>query len=158
MLQDGGCFYLKVLHFNVNRVFRAGLATLAFLMLGTTGASPSVAQGTGAASSPASNGEIRRSVGMASMSMCILAQNKVSYKAAMQSSILPMVSAIKEINGSKIAGVNGEKPLSEDAIANGLALQLLSLVDAQCGDKLPPDFKKPVEEAIKAMKRAASQK
>ena len=112
-----------------------------------------MAQGAGGgATSPATSQEIERMVSMASINMCILSKSKVSFITAMQANMVPMVSYIKEVNGSKISGVKSGQALAPEEIANGLAMQLLPVVGIRCGKELPQDYKKEVTKAEKLLK------
>ena len=111
------------------------------------------AQGAGGgATTPATAMEIERMVSVASINMCILSKSKVPFVTAMQANMVPMVSYIKEVNGSKIVGVKNGQALAPEEIANGLALQLLPVVGIRCGKELPQDYKKEVAKAEKLLK------
>ena len=94
-------------------------------------------------------------VSVASINMCILSKNKVPFVTAMQANMVPMVSYIKEVNGSKISGVKNGQALTPEEVANGLALQLLPVVGIRCGKDLPNDYKKEVTKAEKLLKSQA---
>lgn len=66
--------------------------------------------------------------------------------------MVPMVSYIKEVNGSKISGVKNGQALTPEEVANGLAMQLLPVVGVRCGKDLPRDYKKEVTKAEKLLK------
>ncbi|KZR85196.1 hypothetical protein MITS9509_02499 [Synechococcus sp. MIT S9509] len=110
------------------------------------------AQGAGGAKSPATAIEIERMVSVASINMCILSKSKVPFLTAMQANMVPMVSYIKEVNGSKISGVKNGQALTSEEVANGLAMQLLPVVGVRCGKDLPQDYKKEVTKAEKLLK------
>ena len=133
------------------KAFRTGLL-LAALPLNT---SIAFAQGVGGATTPAKADEITRLVSTASINMCILASKKVPFVTAMQANMVPMVSYIKELNGSKISGVKNGQSLTPEELANGLAMQLLPFVGARCPKDLPQDYKKEVTKAEKLLKSQA---
>tara|TARA_B100000073_G_C23631741_1_gene532850 strand:- start:385 stop:855 length:471 start_codon:yes stop_codon:yes gene_type:complete len=110
------------------------------------------AQGAGVATSPATAIEIERMVSIASINMCILSKSEVPFLTAMQANMVPMVSYIKEVNGSTIKGVKNGQALSPEEVANGLAMQLLPVVGLRCGKDLPQDYKKEVTKAEKLLK------
>ncbi|WP_413403277.1 MULTISPECIES: hypothetical protein [unclassified Synechococcus] len=114
--------------------------------------STAFAQGAGGATSPATAVEIERMVSIASINMCILSKSKVPFMTAMQANMVPMVSYIKEVNGSKISGVKDGQALTSEEVANGLAMQLLPVVGVRCGKDLPQDYKKEVTKAEKLLK------
>ena len=133
---------------SLQKAIRTGLL-LAALPLNT---STAFAQGAGGATSPATAVEIERMVSIASINMCILSKSKVPFMTAMQANMVPMVSYIKEVNGSKISGVKDGQALTSEEIANGLAMQLLPVVGVRCGKDLPQDYKKEVTKAEKLLK------
>ena len=118
-------------------------------------ASIAFAQGAGGATTPATGVEIDRIVSIASINMCILSKSKVPFVTAMQANMVPMVSYIKELNGSKISGVKNGQSLTPEELANGLAMQLLPFVGARCPKDLPQDYKKEVTKAEKLLKSQA---
>jgi len=92
------------------------LLLIAALPLNT---SVAFAQGAGGgATTPATAVEIERMVSVASINMCILSKSKVPFVTAMQANMVPMVSYIKEVNGSKIVGVKNGQALTPEEIAN----------------------------------------
>ena len=115
-------------------------------------ASMAFAQAAGGATTPATGTEIERMVSIASINMCILSKSKVPFLTAMQANMVPMVSYIKEVNGSKISGVKNGQALTPEEVANGLAMQLLPVVGVRCGKDLPQDYKKEVTKAEKLLK------
>ena len=133
------------------KAFRTGLL-LAALPLNT---SIAFAQGAAGATTPATGIEIERMVSIASINMCILSKSKVPFVTAMQANMVPMVSYIKEVNGSKIKGVKKGQALTPEEVANGLAMQLLPVVGIRCGKDLPKDYKKEVTKAEKLLKSQA---
>ena len=133
---------------SLQKAIRTGLL-LAALPLNT---STAFAQGAGGATSPATALEIERMVSIASINMCILSKSKVPFMTAMQANMVPMVSYIKEVNGSKISGVKDGQALTSEEVANGLAMQLLPVVGVRCGKDLPQDYKKEVTKAEKLLK------
>ena len=133
---------------SLQKAIRTGLL-LAALPLNT---STAFAQGAGGATSPATAVEIERMVSIASINMCILSKSKVPFMTAMQANMVPMVSYIKEVNGSKISGVKDGQALTSEEVANGLAMQLLPVVGVRCGKDLPQDYKKEVTKAEKLLK------
>ena len=133
---------------SLQKAIRTGLL-LAALPLNTFTA---FAQGAGGATSPATAVEIERMVSIASINMCILSKSKVPFMTAMQANMVPMVSYIKEVNGSKISGVKDGQALTSEEVANGLAMQLLPVVGVRCGKDLPQDYKKEVTKAEKLLK------
>jgi len=66
--------------------------------------------------------------------------------------MVPMVSYIKEVNGSKIKGVKKGQALTPEEVANGLAMQLLPVIGIRCGKDLPKDYKKEVTKAENLLK------
>ena len=130
------------------KAFRTALL-LAALPLNT---SIAFAQGVGGATAPATAEEITRMVSTASINMCILAKNKVPFVTAVQANMVPMMNYIKEINGSKISGVNNGKALTSQELANGLVMQLLPYVGARCRKELPQDYEKEVAKTEKVLK------
>ena len=133
---------------SLQKAIRTGLL-LAALPLNI---STAFAQGAGGATSPATAVEIERMVSIASINMCILSKSKVPFMTAMQANMVPMVSYIKEVNGSKISGVKDGQALTSEEVANGLAMQLLPVVGVRCGKDLPQDYKKEVTKAEKLLK------
>lgn len=118
--------------------------------------SVALAQGAGGgATTPATAKEIEQMVSVASINMCILSKSKVPFITAMQANMVPMVSYIKEVNGSKIKGVKSGQALTPEEVANGLAMQLLPVVGIRCGKNLPQDYKKEVDKAEKLLKSQA---
>ena len=130
------------------KAFRTGLL-LAALPLNT---SIAFAQGAAGSTTPATGIEIERMVSIASINMCILSKSKVPFVTAMQANMVPMVSYIKEVNGSKIKGVKKGQALTPEEVANGLAMQLLPVVGIRCGKDLPQDYKKEVTKAENLLK------
>ncbi len=130
------------------KAFRTGLL-LAALPLNT---SIAFAQGAAGATTPATGIEIERMVSIASINMCILSKSKVPFLTAMQANMVPMVSYIREVNGSKIKGVKKGQMLTPEEVANGLAMQLLPVVGIRCGKDLPKDYKEEVTKAENILK------
>lgn len=85
---------------------------------------------------------------MGSVTLCSLSQAKVAVQPAMQAAISMQVAVLLQKHGGKIAGVQNEKALTEQELANGSLIQTALRVNAMCGKNLPPDWAKEIGQIV----------
>ena len=69
------------------------------------------------------------------------------------------VAVLLQKHGGKITGVQNEKALTEQELANGSAIQTVMQVNAMCAKNLPADWSKEVNDMvtkIQGMKKNAA--
>ena len=107
--------------------------------------SPALAQQAG---KPATQEDVLTYAFMGSVNLCTLAQAKVAFQPALQGAIGMQVAVLSQKHGGKITGVQNEKALTEQELANGSAIQTVMQVNAMCGKNLPPDWSKEVNDMV----------
>lgn len=128
---------------------RPGIIKLG-LLLSTLGvinlaARPAVAQ---QASKPATQEDVLTYTFMGSVNLCTLAQEKVAFNPALKAAISMQVAVLTQKHGGKIAGVQNDKVLTEQELANGSVIQTVLQMNAMCGKTLPPDWAKEVNDIV----------
>ena len=106
---------------------------------------PSFAQQTG---KPATQEDVLTYSFMGAVNLCTLAQGKVAFQPALQGAIAMQVAVLLQKHGGKITGVQNEKALTEQELANGSAIQTVMQVNAMCAKNLPADWSKEVNDMV----------
>lgn len=100
------------------------------------------------ASKPASQEDVLTYSFMGSVNLCTLSQAKVAFQPALQGAVGMQVAVLLQKHGGKIAGVQNEKALTEQELANGSAIQTVLQVNAMCAKNLPADWSKEVNDMV----------
>ncbi|MFN7900043.1 MAG: hypothetical protein ACK5N0_10335 [Synechococcaceae cyanobacterium] len=100
------------------------------------------------ASKPATQEDVLTYSFMGSVNLCTLSQAKVAFQPALQGAVGMQVAVLLQKHGGKIAGVQNEKALTEQELANGSAIQTVLQVNAMCAKNLPADWSKEVNDMV----------
>ncbi|MEB3169486.1 MAG: hypothetical protein VKK97_12255 [Synechococcaceae cyanobacterium] len=106
---------------------------------------PAFAQQAG---KPASQEDVFTYTFMGAVNLCTLAQGKVAFNPALQAAISMQVAVLLQKHGGKISGVQNEKVLTEQELANGTLFQTVMQVNTMCGKNLPADWAKEVNDMV----------
>jgi hypothetical protein len=102
---------------------------------------------------PATNEELSTYIGMATTNICILSQNTVPFKTAMNANLLMVANVLNVKHGGLLLG--RQQPLKFEELADGSVPLVVLRVDAVCGKKLPADWKKEFDPLLARVKQAS---
>lgn len=96
--------------------------------------------------------ELNTYMTMGAFNMCSLAQSKVPFKPALDSTLGMIGSVLTQKHGSKVAGA--PSPLSREQLLNATVVETVLRVNQFCGKTLPPDWKKEFDPLLAQVQKA----
>ncbi len=96
--------------------------------------------------------ELNTYMTMGAFNMCSLAQAKVPFKPALDSTLGMIGSVLTQKHGSKVAGAPA--PLSREQLLNATVVETVLRVNQFCGKNLPPDWKKEFDPLLAQVQKA----
>lgn len=110
------------------------------------------AQPAAAQTKPATVEELNTYMTMGAFNMCSLAQSKVAFKPALDSTLGMIGSVLTQKHGSKVVGAPG--PLTREQLLNATVVETVLRVNQFCGKTLPPDWKKEFDPLLAQVNKA----
>jgi hypothetical protein len=86
---------------------------------------------------PISKSELEKFLVVGSINTCILAQEKVGFQTAVRANATSLYALVSSLHGSQVLGENNGKPMSEQQLFQGLALQVSALTVERCPKVIP---------------------
>lgn len=107
---------------------------------------------------PISKSELEKFLVVSSINTCILVKEKVAFKTAVRANVTSLYSLISSLHGSKVAGENNGKPMSEQQLFQGLALQVSALSLDRCPQVIPEKDSAEIKKAFAQLEKLDQQK
>ena len=81
---------------------------------------------------------------------CVLLQEKVNYNTVLKGAVSAVAGIIYTDHGSRISGLNDDKPLDETRLSNGIGLDLSFQIANRCEKLVPPEVIKSLKDFVQS--------
>jgi hypothetical protein len=103
---------------------------------------------------PASQSQMNIYTSMGSVNICALNQEGVSLDKSIRASTEMILSTMSALHGDSIKGLNNDKPLDRQRIANGSIIEMSLRVKSMCGEAIKGDNKIKLDEILSQIRKA----
>lgn len=107
---------------------------------------------------PISKNELEKFLVVGSINTCILVKEKVAFQTVVRANATSLYSLISSLHGSRVAGENAGKPMSEQQLFQGLALQVSALSLDRCPQVIPEKDSAEIKKAFAELEQLDQQK
>jgi len=93
---------------------------------------------------------LQKFIAITAINGCMLLQEKVDYKTILKAGIASVAGVIYTDYGSKISNINGDKPLDDQQLGNGIGIDLSLQISGRCEKLVPEEDLKKIKEFIQS--------
>lgn len=86
---------------------------------------------------PILRSELNKFLVVASINTCILSQEKVGFQTVVAANATSLLSLVSSVHGRRVQGENDSKPMTDQQLLQGLALQIADLSIQRCPKVIP---------------------
>jgi len=100
------------------------------------------------AAAPIPSDLFQKFLAVTAISSCALLSEKVDYKTIVRAGVTSLAGIIYTDYGSKISGINSDKPLEVQQLSSGVGLDLSLQINARCPKLVPEEDQRKLKEFL----------